>query len=106
MIDDYKPACAVNKGGNVNIKINYNGAYPNLCSGDLEVVIDGKQWIFPTYSLCSGGSIWFSEEWVEHIEEGDWSIREWPENFPESLKDKVIDIVNAEIPHGCCGGCV
>jgi hypothetical protein len=89
-----------------NIIIKYDGDYPNLCSGKLIVIVDGKEWIFPDWCLSSGGSVWFSDDWEEHVEEGAWTITNWPKKFPDDLKDKVERRVNEEIPHGCCGGCV
>jgi hypothetical protein len=90
----------------MSIKIQYDGAYPNLCSGNLIVTIDSKQWIFPPYCLSSGGSVSFDDDWNEEVTDGDWSIREWPDNFPEKFKENIVDAVNEHIPHGCCGGCV
>jgi len=86
--------------------IKYDGGYPNLCSGKLIVMIDGKDWLFPDYCLSSGGSVWFDEDWTEHVTQGEWSICEWPDDFPEDLKEQAEIEVNREIPHGCCGGCV
>jgi hypothetical protein len=89
-----------------DIKITYDGAYPNLCSGTLIVKIGEQEWTFPDYSLSSGGSISFDEDWQENVTSGEWSISEWPKDFPEDLKEEVLDAINAEIPWGCCGGCV
>ena len=89
-----------------NIEIKYNGEYPNLCSGQLTVTINNKVWKFPEYCLMSGGSVWFTDDWEERIEEGYWSIREWPDNFPNEFKSEVLNAINEYIPHGCCGGCV
>jgi hypothetical protein len=72
----------------------------------LIVTIDGKRWEFPSHCLSSGGSVWFDDEWVEHVESGPWSISDWPEGFPNAYKKAVKAAVNAEIPKGCCGGCV
>jgi hypothetical protein len=88
------------------MRIEYNGKYPNLCSGNLVVIIDDKRWEFPDYCLSSGGSVWFNGEWQEHVSHGPWSIYEWPEGFPEALKDSVIEEINYQISHGCCGGCI
>ena len=90
----------------MNIKIEYDGKYPNLCRGNLIVKINGQTIQFPEYCLVSGGSVWFDDEWNDNVEEGPWSIGEWPENFPEELKTAVLDAINEQIPHGCCGGCV
>jgi len=90
----------------MDIKIEYNGKYPNLCSGNLTVTIDGKEWIFPDYCLLSGGSVWFDENWSDHVSSGPWEIDEWPEGFPEELKEDVLCSINNEIAWGCCGGCI
>ena len=90
----------------MDIKVDYNGSYPNLCSGKLIVTIDGKTWEFPDYCLSSNGHVWFDKEWNEHVESGDWNVRKWPERFPEEIKSDVLDKINSVIPHGCCGGCV
>ena len=86
--------------------ISYNGKYPNLCSGQLILAIDGIPIIFPSHCLSSGGSILFDDDWSEHIESGLWTITEYPEDFPEFLKDKAVDLVNQNVYQGCCGGCV
>jgi len=90
----------------MNIKIEYDGKYPNLCSGDLSIIIDGKKWKFPDYCLYSGGYVSFNKDWDEEVGEGPWSILDWPNGFPDNLKKAVLDIINKQIPHGCCGGCV
>lgn len=89
-----------------DIKIKYDGKYPNLCSDNLEVTIGEKTWEFPKFCLLSGGSVSFDNEWNEIVEEGDWSVSDWPDDFPEDLKDEVLDAINDSIPHGCCGGCI
>jgi len=89
-----------------NIKIIYDGAYPNLCSGTLIVTINNKVWHFPSHCLESGGTYWFDDDWNDYLETGLWTIEEWPSNFPKNQKKAVIDAVNKEIPHGCCGGCI
>lgn len=90
----------------MNIQIKYNGSYPNLCSGSLTVIIDGKEWEFPSNCLASGGSVSFDENWNEEISSGPWRLYDYPEDFPEELKSAVLDAVNEHIPYGCCGGCV
>jgi len=90
----------------MNIKIKYNGDYPNLCSGELIVYIDDKEWVFPNYCLSSGGSVSFDEEWNECVCSGDWYVEEWPEEFPEDMKSYVLTEINEQIEHGCCGGCI
>jgi hypothetical protein len=92
-----------------NISIEYDGKWPSLCFGNLIVTIDEISWDFGRHALLSGGSVWFDEDYSNaHVEEGEWSIDDdsWPENFPENLKQAVIDEVNSSIPYGCCGGCI
>lgn len=88
------------------IKIKYDGSYPNLCSGNLIVYIGEQEYKFPEHCLESGGSVTFDENWSEEITEGAWTITEYPQNFPEEYKEKLLEIINDEIEWGCCGGCV
>ena len=77
----------------MNIKIEYNGEYPNLCRGTLDVIIDGVRWEFGS-CLSSGGYVTFDENWSEDVGEGQWSITEYPEGFPEDLELLVEQLVN------------
>lgn len=90
----------------MDIKIKYDGKYPNLCSGHLFVYIDEVEYDFGTHCLSSEGSCGFTEEWDELVEKGLWSICKFPEEFPEVLKLHVINAVNEKIRLGCCGGCL
>ena len=90
----------------MKITIDYDGAYPNLCSGKLFVTVDGKRYEFPDYCLGSGGNVWFDDDWGDHVESGPWSVDEWPKDMPDDIKQEVLDAINCEISHGCCGGCV
>lgn len=91
------------------IKIRYDGEYPNLCSGHLEVWVDDKYYDFGTHVITSGGGVSFDEDWNENVWRGDWefsSFTEFPKDFPMELKDQLLEVINEQIPHGCCGGCV
>ena len=82
--------------------VSYTGAYPNRCSGTLTLEIDGV--IRKDFSLCSGGSVWFSSDWEDHVESGPWTV-----NVPDDLlhlRREIEDVVNDNVPWGCCGGCV
>lgn len=85
--------------------ISYDGKYPNLCAGILIIELDGVKVTFEPHSLCSGGSVWFDEHWNEYITEGPWSIT-MPYDFPKELYQELKDLINENIPLGCCGGCV
>ena len=90
----------------MNVTIEYDGAYPNLCAGKLIVFIDDIRWEFPDYCLISGGSVSFDSDWNAEVYHGEWEIETWPKDFPEDLKPLVLEKVNEEIPQGCCGGCI
>ena len=84
--------------------VSYNGRYPNLCSGKLVLRIDGKEVEFPDYCMCSGGSVWFDDEYDEHVEWGEWSV-DVPEKYA-NIREEIEDCVNQNVVWGCCGGCI
>lgn len=87
--------------------VSYDGRYPTLCMGKLVVKVDGKEVVFPDYCLASKGNCYFTDNYEnEVITEGDWDVIDYPPDFPEELKNKLIEMVNNEVPHGCCGGCL
>ena len=84
--------------------ISYDGKFPNLCSGELILLINGIKHKFPLYCMSSGGKIWFDNNYNEHIEYGEWSV-----DVPKELKEYEEEInycVNEHVVHGCCGGCI
>ena len=83
--------------------VSYSGSYPNLCSGNLVLKIDGEL-VNLGRCLCSGGSVWFDDYCSEHIEEGEWSV-DVPEQY-KHLEDEITAVVNENVEYGCCGGCV
>lgn len=90
------------------VRVEYDGEYPCLCAGHLQVWVGDDYYDFGDHCLCSGGCICHDEDWDMWAEEGDWSIDETkiPKDFPMEYKDLLIDVINQEIPHGCCGGCI
>lgn len=84
--------------------VSYSGEYPNLCSGELVISIDGMEWT--GFRLSSGGSVSFTEDWDEIVTYGPWSVSHWPNGFPEEAKPITIGLINENIRLGCCGGCV
>lgn len=91
-----------------NIKfVSYDGDFPNLCSGTLVLNIDGTDVTFPPHCLNSGGYVRFDKDWNEDVGCGPWTI-EWnaiPEKY-RHLESEIIDVINDNVPWGCCGGCV
>lgn len=86
--------------------VSYDGEYPNLCSGTLVLKVDGRLFTFPKYALSSGGRVWFSADWDEHVEDGPWGIHDWPLGFPEWAKPEALRVLNDNVRWGCCGGCI
>jgi hypothetical protein len=85
--------------------VNYTGEWPCLCHGILTIKVDGKE--YEIDHLISGGSVWFDDDWGDHVESGPWSIDE--DDIPEEIrqyKDEIEQVANDNIPWGCCGGCV
>lgn len=85
--------------------VSYDGAYPNLCTGQLVLKINGQVREFSRHCLQSGGTVWFDNDWNAHIENGRWSIDPPPEDL-KPLRKEIEECINENIPHGCCGGCV
>ena len=90
----------------LEITIEYNGKYPNLCAGNLIININKQKWEFGEYCLKSGGCCSYNPKNSNiTLKEGPWKINEWPEGFPEKYKDLIIVEINKKIKPGCCGGC-
>lgn len=104
--------------------ISYTGRYPNLCSGILTLKIDGEIYRFghepDSYNYnedkydddnydkfwCSGGKVSFSGEYGYDVSEGEWEID--VDKLPEQFRKYASEIdytFNANVEHGCCGGC-
>lgn len=83
--------------------VDYNGCYPNACSGTLTLLVNGEKVVLH-HALCSGGSVWFDDDWCEHIEDGPWSV-DVPKEL-EKYSAEITEVVNENVSWGCCGGCV
>lgn len=87
----------------VNIRIKeFKESCWALCSSTVIIAVDDET--FPIL-LSSGGAVWFDEDWDEHVSCGPWGVNRIPPKF-KHLKKDIEDVVNREIPWGCCGGCV
>lgn len=91
--------------------IEYTGKWPNLCSGELTLEIEGKKVIFNPYEtkgfgMCSGGSCGFTDSDYSdsYIHKGEWSV-DVPKEY-EEYKKEIEDVVNSNVSWGCCGGCL
>lgn len=83
--------------------VSYDGKWPNLCGGELVLRIDGKE-VNLGQCLRSGGCVWFDSDWGEYVETGAWSVSV-PKEFAQ-YANEITEIVNGNVPWGCCGGCV
>lgn len=83
--------------------VSYDGRYPCRCYGTLVLRIDGEEVVLKN-ALRSGGSVWFDDDWNEHVEQGEWGV-EIPEEY-QKYSDEIHRVVNDNVPDGCCGGCV
>lgn len=107
--------------------VSYDGEWPHLCSGTLVLNIDGKDFSF-SQVLSSGGHIWFSDDWSQSgVEQGPWKLNAFKEKdgyrfdgfeyngrpddspkitFTEDEIACITQLVNENVPEGCCGGCI
>lgn len=84
--------------------ISYDGTYPCLCMGTLTIKIKGKTYKLKN-CLLSGGSVRFDENWEAYVTSGDWELRNLPEELIKYQKE-ITQLVNDNVPYGCCGGCI
>lgn len=85
--------------------VSYDGKWPCLCYGTLTIKVNEKLYRFNN-AMISGGHICCGTDWDMWAEEGDWKINleEHPEL--ETYKEEIENVVNENVVHGCCGGCI
>lgn len=94
--------------------VSYTGKFPNLCSGELTLKIDGKVVTFGSdYTKCEYPQFWCSggNTFIYPDEEGvikePWII--YKEDLPDKYHvylDEIREEFNSSVPYGCCGGCI
>jgi len=89
----------------ITVDIQYFIDKENLCETSFNVYIDGETYIFPRFSLESGGLCFLDKNFNTVTEKGPWRITKWPEDFPKYYKEEVIKRINTELERGCCGAC-
>ncbi|GHU81112.1 hypothetical protein AGMMS49992_34280 [Clostridia bacterium] len=85
--------------------LSYTGKYPNLCTGVLTISIGGKKWQITPMAFTTKDRI--EGLGYEDTGMGDWSI--YPLELPEEIRkyaDDIERIMNENVEHGCCGGCI
>lgn len=83
-----------------NIRVTYDGAWPNACRGRLKI-FDGDECIYDkSYCCTSTGSV-DDDSW--HVENG---VLEWDdaEDFSYDIQEVVRRCI--EQVDVCCGGCI
>lgn len=89
--------------------VKYTGEFPNLCSGNLTLEIDGETVTFDGIRerfWCSGGKVSFV--WGnDNVETGEWIIheREIPAKY-RKYASEIAAVFRENVRKGCCGGCL
>lgn len=92
--------------------ISYTGSFPNLCRGTLTLKIDGEEIKFGNKYLdvevdyprfwYSGGGL--DKNYCSYSGEWEIDVKELPEQYRKYAVE-IDDVFNANVRHGCCGGC-
>lgn len=89
--------------------ISYDGQFPCLCGGTLILNVDGIE-VSDKYCLHSGGNAYITKEGDELVQRGLWTVdfeRSFVGmDFSEEEQRLITDLVNQNVRHGCCGGCI
>lgn len=98
--------------------VSYTGKFPNLCTGDLTLRIDGEDVVFDNKSnprfWTSGGRCYMThEDYGDYVYRDKWELIDV--EHLEDLDPKYIDMLddmldvmntNNNTQYGCCGGCL
>ena len=87
------------------IEIKYDGKYPCTCMGTLTIIKDGIEIYQEKYCCHSTGSVWFDDDWNDHVESGEliW-IENEAKQYSEEVQKSVADKLSKYFV--CCGGCI
>ena len=87
--------------------VSYTGKYPNLCSGVLTLKINGKTYTFGYEQKYD--KFWESGGGLDRDYDpilGEWIVD--CDYLPKELvkyAGLIDEVINENIPFGCCGGC-
>ena len=96
--------------------VSYSGRYPALCRGILKLEIGGFVYSFGWGEECnfrpfirSGGYARTQNDPLDKAEitKGPWIVE--AELLPQEFKpyaNEIAEVINRNIPQGCCGGCI
>jgi len=90
---------------NIEVKYTPSGQY-SVCSGRLVIRENGEIIYDKSGVTSSTGSVWFDENWSEHVESGEliWTDTEASDKFSGLINRKVKEKLSEFSV--CCGGCV
>ena len=87
----------------LRLAVTYDGKYPAACSGRLVIKRGNLVMYDKEHRCCSTGSVWFDDDWGEHVETGELIWRD-ADKFAPDVQQAVADALSSV--HVCCGGCV
>ena len=85
--------------------ISYTGEWPSLCLGTLTLEVNGRVYKLD-HVLASGGTCIITDTHDETTS-GDWLVLK--DRLPIEIRqyyEEICLVVNKNVKHGCCGGCV
>ncbi len=85
--------------------VSYDGKQPCLCMGTLTIRVNDKTYRF-YHAMISGGHVCRDDDWDMWTEEGDWEVNLYEHPELEPYKEEITRLVNENVEHGCCGGCI
>lgn len=88
----------------MNIRVLYDGEYPNLCRGTLTIIVNEETIYNKKYCLHSTGSVLFDEDYSNARVERGHLVWEDSENYSEEIQKAVEEKLSEY--HPCCGGCI
>jgi len=90
----------------MKIRIEYDGAHPNLCLGILTVILDDNRYELGSVLVFGGGE--YCEKY-DILTNGVWSVNWYRSKykFTPEIRSAIETAVNEEIDDKpCCGGCI
>lgn len=103
---------------NHNIEfVSYTGRFPNLCTGDLTLRIDGEEVVFdgkqnPRFWTSGGRCYMTHEDYGDYVYRDKWElidVEHLEDLDPKyiDMLDDMLDVMNtSNVQYGCCGGCL
>ena len=89
------------------IEVSYDGAYPNMCSGTLKVIVDGVTVYEDKYCCRSTGGVWIGEG-ESGVNDGELLFDDKDAMNKPWYTEEVAEAIRWELSKFpvCCGGCI